>query len=243
MKYLITLLGTVLAFNAFAGQTKTDVCHSHGDGSYDLITVADPAVDSHLAHGDALIGDEVPGDPSSVFNEVCESIPAPVADPFLRARAWVDVNANGRWDEETDVLIAQLRNENGIATIDTVTVGGECARDYAFPQYFINFQVTQHVGGQITAIPDGYRVDNGSDRFLWVANDLLERYQERFITQDPSLSPVTQLIDYMEAGAGDYTEVGLESPSRPDGDESFSCTDTIGTGDDPFIQVSIFPEV
>src|SRR5215510_11628626 len=35
-----------------AASPKVDVCHREGDGSFHLVTIADPAVEAHRAHGD-----------------------------------------------------------------------------------------------------------------------------------------------------------------------------------------------
>ncbi|WP_256868037.1 putative metal-binding motif-containing protein [Candidatus Entotheonella palauensis] len=46
------VLGVASAGTVWAGQNKVDICHVDGQGEYNLITNADPAYDSHLAHGD-----------------------------------------------------------------------------------------------------------------------------------------------------------------------------------------------
>jgi hypothetical protein len=57
-----------------AGQDKVAVCHLNDDGSFVPITIADPALDSHLAHGDAVVGVDV--------NENCEPLVVPLAGCF-----------------------------------------------------------------------------------------------------------------------------------------------------------------
>lgn len=248
MKHLIMFIAIVLsASSVYAGQIKTDVCHSHGDGSYDLINVADPAVDSHIEHGDGLIGQSVPDMAGFIFDEACEAIPEPVADPFLRAIAWIDRVPDGRFNEGEDQLIARLRDEGNVATIEMgLTI--ECPGDENAPNtnYYVPFGTEFHTGGTITQLADGYRYTDGDNRFIWQANETLERYFERFTTNDPALNPLTQLIDYTMDGGQDRVENGSNSPSMPLGyvvdpeaDTDGSC-DSIGEGDDPFLQVSIF---
>ena len=54
---------------------KIDVCHySASTESYSLISIAEPAYDSHVAHGDALIGGAVPTMPGYQFNDNCEPV-------------------------------------------------------------------------------------------------------------------------------------------------------------------------
>ena len=56
-----------------AGQLKSDVCHrTEGINEFILINIADPAVESHIAHGDAKPGDPVPGMEPSTFGPACE---------------------------------------------------------------------------------------------------------------------------------------------------------------------------
>ena len=57
------------------GQTRVPVCHSRGKtGEFSLASLPLPAVQAHLAHGDCLIGEMVPGMPFKVFGSACEPI-------------------------------------------------------------------------------------------------------------------------------------------------------------------------
>jgi hypothetical protein len=58
-------------------QSKVEVCHrTEGSRGFILISVAESAVESHMAHGDGLIGDPVPGLAGMIFGELCEPVPA-----------------------------------------------------------------------------------------------------------------------------------------------------------------------
>lgn len=63
----------ILGFLA-KGQAKTEVCHRTDDpeNPYVLIEVADPALDAHIAHGDAGPGEAVPGMGGPVFDDACQ---------------------------------------------------------------------------------------------------------------------------------------------------------------------------
>ena len=61
---------------SLAAVQKVDVCHREGNGSYHTISVAPQALSTHYAHGDALPGDAVPGNPAYVFNESCALVVA-----------------------------------------------------------------------------------------------------------------------------------------------------------------------
>jgi hypothetical protein len=64
------------AFRAH-GQPKIRVCHrTEGAVDYMLLTVAEAALAAHLAHGDGVIGDPVPGLPGMVFDDNCLPTPA-----------------------------------------------------------------------------------------------------------------------------------------------------------------------
>ena len=80
---IVMLLVVVMAIPAFAaGQTKSDVCHLDDAGNYMLINIADPALDSHIAHGDSQSGDAVPGNEDGyVFGEDCSPVPPPLPVP------------------------------------------------------------------------------------------------------------------------------------------------------------------
>ena len=57
-----------------AGAEKENVCHRKGNGTFFLINISVDAVPAHLAHGDALPGDPVPGVDGDVFDEACKAI-------------------------------------------------------------------------------------------------------------------------------------------------------------------------
>ena len=50
---------------------KVELCHRTGNGSYHLIEVSISAESAHRAHGDAKIGEAVPGSPGKVFAAGC----------------------------------------------------------------------------------------------------------------------------------------------------------------------------
>jgi hypothetical protein len=58
------------------GVSKVDVCHrTEGARGFIPITVALPSVESHIAHGDGLVGDPVPGQTDLRFGPQCVTIP------------------------------------------------------------------------------------------------------------------------------------------------------------------------
>jgi hypothetical protein len=67
-------LGMMIPGVVLAGQNKVDVCHSEGNGSYHLINIAAPAYPTHVSHGDARVGEPVPGNEGFVFDENCNLV-------------------------------------------------------------------------------------------------------------------------------------------------------------------------
>ena len=66
---------------ASAGQAKVDLCHAEGNGSYHKISVAEAAYAKHIEHGDAKVGEAVPGTDGKIFDETCEVVDAPSNGP------------------------------------------------------------------------------------------------------------------------------------------------------------------
>jgi hypothetical protein len=50
---------------------KVQICHRTGNGSYHLIDISISAEPAHRAHGDATIGEAVPGSPGKKFGAGC----------------------------------------------------------------------------------------------------------------------------------------------------------------------------
>jgi uncharacterized repeat protein (TIGR01451 family) len=50
---------------------KVELCHKEGNGSYHLIDISESAEDAHRDHGDAMIGEPVPGRPNMTFDSSC----------------------------------------------------------------------------------------------------------------------------------------------------------------------------
>ena len=71
----VSTLLLIIVGNVFAQQQRVDVCHIDEEGNSFLITVAEAAYDNHIAHGDAAIGDPVPGMTGVVFDENCQPEP------------------------------------------------------------------------------------------------------------------------------------------------------------------------
>ena len=67
-------LGVLRPGPVSAGQAQVSICHRARTGTYSLMTIAEPASRAHLAHGDAQIGDLVPGGSGAVFDEACHPV-------------------------------------------------------------------------------------------------------------------------------------------------------------------------
>lgn len=80
---VLGVLAVLLAMPGLASAaSKVSVCHTEGNGSYNLIDVSEFAIPAHRRHGDALPGEPVPGEGSMVFGEDCiPEEPTPVVEP------------------------------------------------------------------------------------------------------------------------------------------------------------------
>jgi hypothetical protein len=57
-------------------EAKTSICHvAGGTDRFILLSVAGPAVDAHMAHGDGRVGGPVPGQPGMKFSDNCRPTP------------------------------------------------------------------------------------------------------------------------------------------------------------------------
>ena len=69
------------------GQEKVAVCHVDDAGNFVPISIADPALDSHLAHGDAEVGVDL--------DENCEPLVVPLAGCFYYGSSRLHVLTDG----------------------------------------------------------------------------------------------------------------------------------------------------
>lgn len=108
---------------ARVGRPAVALCHrSNGEEGYIRITVADRAVPAHLRHGDALVGDPVPGQPEMEFDAACR------ADASRRV-----VTVTGSWNG-TSYLFSGLFTVESTGPVDaTATVS---ATDPTWPLHF-----------------------------------------------------------------------------------------------------------
>ena len=58
---------------------KVSLCHRTESGTYQSIDVSVSAEPAHRAHGDAKVGEPVPGDPTKVFDQNCRPVGASVS--------------------------------------------------------------------------------------------------------------------------------------------------------------------
>jgi hypothetical protein len=79
LSLVIALLASGIAIAA--PPAKVDVCHSEGNGSYHLINISENALPAHLAHGDGLPGDPVPGMEGKKFAGDCSIVDAVTVEP------------------------------------------------------------------------------------------------------------------------------------------------------------------
>jgi hypothetical protein len=94
--------------------TKVAMCHLREDGTYHYVDLPSPAAAAHRAHGDAAVGEVVPGAALMEFNEACAPVPKTfvitsgswVVDDMFKSQFDIgghELSAKGRWQEPFSV--------------------------------------------------------------------------------------------------------------------------------------------
>jgi hypothetical protein len=95
-----------------ARMARVDVCHRNVDGQYVKISVAEAAYETHAAHGDASVGDPIPGRAGYEFDEECQAQEIQVPDcPCFSATSVADEMAT--WGGHGTPLLSDQDHEGG----------------------------------------------------------------------------------------------------------------------------------
>jgi hypothetical protein len=99
----VMILSLLLAGSATAkSESKVEVCHLKGNGSYQLIKVNADALQNHLAHGDAAPGAAVPGQEGMVFGADC-SLSSTGQNEQVKPETLPPATNNGKKADKVDV--------------------------------------------------------------------------------------------------------------------------------------------
>ena len=139
--------GAQRAAPASLASSKVLVCHrTNGRRGYMGLTISSAAVPAHLAHGDGLPGDPVPGEPSAVFGEDCSAVSRPASDGLTasgwehscaldvqgQAYCWGSNQHGGLGDGTQSGRLAPVRVGGGLRFTEiTAGYAFNCARDAA----------------------------------------------------------------------------------------------------------------
>jgi hypothetical protein len=256
---LLALVGAFLlipASLAIAGQAKTELCHANSNG-YQLISIAEPAVDAHIAHGDASPGEPVPGMDGYEFDATCE--PVPVND-LIFAVAYMDVVDDGQsYDASVDVLIAKFvdANSDGLPSVGDKVVTAHYPSGLDFPlDGYGDFALTEFEASIVVPAtptvfaPDGEICgvrDSTGRSFLWQHeymafasfNKEYESYSEYFDVSNKMTTFHDQILDWdlPDVEDPDQMRIDTESPSQPA--DALDWTQLVRQTDDPFIDVEM----
>lgn len=235
---LLALVASVLVAipsgAASAGADKSDVCHLNDSGEWQVINVAGPAVDAHIAHGDSVPGDSVPGMPTYSFDEDC----VPEAGELIFAVAYTDVDeSDGDYNADVDVLISKLVDGNG----DGVLNAGDLVITDRYPTdllgtAFGNFGVTQATIIQVIGSSSTQCGVDAGDlvQYFWTDNSLNERYSEFDVFEASRFRDL--VTDENPLFVTDRLGLNSLSPSQP---ASTSFLHRISQVDDTFLDIDL----
>jgi hypothetical protein len=101
--YAVMILSLLLAGSATAkSDSKVEVCHQRGNGSYVLINISDKALQSHLAHGDGAPGAAVPNQAGMFFGTDC-SLSSTAQNERVQSETLPPATKNGKKADKVDV--------------------------------------------------------------------------------------------------------------------------------------------
>jgi len=101
--YAVMILSLLLAGSATAkSDSKVEVCHRTGNGSYVLINVSDNALQSHLAHGDGAPGAAVPNQAGMFFGADC-SLSSTAQNEQVQSETLLPATNHGKKADKVDV--------------------------------------------------------------------------------------------------------------------------------------------
>lgn len=213
------------------------ICHLNAQtGAFQLLLPATGmALEKHLAHGDLMPGDPLPGGNGTIAAD-CSG---PVLPMLAIAFTDVDPDDGAGYKEGVDLPISALFDANGDGSI---SVGDE-VRVYGFPvdfdaSAFGSVSVSSHtVAGVLSTAPDYVVVgDANGGLFYWMNRYSWESYFEEdadgwgtLVVLDSTDGTALEPLDRIET-------VFRGEPSLPD--RTLSLTDAAAT-DDAFLDIEI----
>jgi hypothetical protein len=120
------VVSVVLPGRGEAASPKVDVCHSEGNGSFHLITVAYQAIQAHRNHGDALPGEAVPGQSGFAFSDTCTLVAVSMCPCHFSLSGLAAIGIDG------DAQASRCISDFGISITIGQTQAGGAPRVLAF---------------------------------------------------------------------------------------------------------------
>jgi hypothetical protein len=131
---------------------KVSLCHAEGNGSYHLINVAESAEPAHRDHGDAEIGEPVPGRPNMIFDTNCRP-----AGPEVR----IEKTTNGGDGEEivvgTPITWRYVVRNTGTVALGSISVTDSRGVAVSCPSMTLAADASMTCTGTGTAVLGSYR--------------------------------------------------------------------------------------
>jgi hypothetical protein len=132
-------------------EQKVLLCHAEGNGSYHQIDVAVSSEPSHRDHGDAKVGEPVPGRPNMIFDSTCRP-----TGPSVE----IEKTTNGSDGQDivvgTAITWRYIVRNTGTVTLNTVSVTDNRGVAVSCPATSLASEATMTCTGIGTAVLGSY---------------------------------------------------------------------------------------
>ncbi|HXW07130.1 MAG TPA: hypothetical protein VD833_17985 [Vicinamibacterales bacterium] len=195
---------------------KVELCHKEGNGTYHLIDVSVNAESAHRAHGDAKVGEPVPGaqNPNQVFDENCR-----VVGPAVT----IEKSTNGRDADSApgpEIVVGSAVNWTYVVTnVGTVALSGVTVSDdkgvaVSCPKASLSPGESMTCTGSGTATPGQYR-NVGRVNASSSSGDVSDTDPSHYlgVTEQQDEGPKVQLCH--KTGAGFFVHIEVAQSAVP----------------------------
>ena len=201
--------------NESRATSKVSLCHATGNGTYHEVTISTDAEATHRAHGDAKVGEPVPGATTKTFDTNCQA-----AGPSIEIRKLTngeDANdAPGpRILVGTTVVWEYVVTNTGTVTLSNVLVSDDRGVSVTCPSTTVNAGQSITCTGSGTATIGQYRnvgtVSGRSSTGVTVSDTDASHY----FGEEPSVSEGPKIEICHRTGNGSYHLISVAVSAEP----------------------------